>query len=277
MDARREWGRWPVALMVWVGSYLYGSLPLLYLLGRWRRVDLRRAGSGNVGATNLWQTGSRLLAVAGWVFDASKGLLPVVAGRRLGLSEEAAALAGACGVAGQCWPVFLGFRGGRGVSAFVGAALAIDRAASLAAVVPPIAGGLWRLRERVAGERPAGEAEERTQGERPAGEAGGKMPWRRPASKEGKRSRWHRSCTVVSAPRGRRSKSVPLGVLLGVLLFPLACRRRGAHARCAPALLSLIVLLRRLTAPLPDDATNGPAVRRVALWYRLLYDRNTAD
>ncbi len=277
MDARKEWGRWPAALVVWGGSYLYGSLPLLYLLGRWRRVDLRRAGSGNVGATNLWQAGSRPLAVAGWIFDASKGLLPVVAGRRLGFSEEEAALAGVCGVAGQCWPVFLGFRGGRGVSAFVGAALAIDRAASLAAVVPPLVGGLWRLRERAVGERVAGEADGGTPGERVAGEVGGKMPCGRPASEEGEPGRWHRSCKVVSAPRGRRSKSVPLGVLLGVLLFPLACRRRGAHARRAPALLSLIVLLRRLTAPLPDDATNGPAIRRVALWYRLLYDRNTAD
>ena len=73
--------------LVLLGAYLYGSLPLVYQLARRRNVDLKRVGSGNVGATNLLAAGGRLWAVAGWVFDASKGLLPVLAARRLGRRE----------------------------------------------------------------------------------------------------------------------------------------------------------------------------------------------
>ena len=87
----------------------------------------------------------------------------------------------------------------------------------------------------------------------------------------------------------RYSKSVPLGCLVGTLTFPLACWARGQRIRVAygrvgrrdaavaPVLLTLVILLRRLTAPLPDDATHGPAVQPRALVYRLLYDRNTSD
>src|SRR3989440_13064609 len=104
-----------------LGAYLYGSLPFVYLLGRQRNVDLHRVGSGNVGSTNLWATGGRARGAIGWIADASKGLLPIAVARRLGCRKGIAALAGACGVAGQRWPVLLGFNGGRGISAFVGA------------------------------------------------------------------------------------------------------------------------------------------------------------
>jgi hypothetical protein len=241
-----------------VGAYLYGSLPFVYLLGRQRNVDLHRVGSGNVGSTNLWAAGGHVRGAIGWIADASKGLVPIALARRLGCDERTAELAGVCGVAGQCWPVFLRFNGGRGISAFVGASLLIDRAAWVTALVPMVAGSLWRLGRR----------------------------------------RSHADRLQV-----RRSKSVPLGCVVGTLTFPLACWTRyagrrdacraargwpasptaGEAGQCpqgtmawAPGLLTLVILLRRLTAPLPDDATCGPAVRPQALVYRLLYDRNTS-
>ena len=129
-------------------AYLYGSLPFVYLLGRQRDVDLHQVGSGNVGSTNLWAAGGRARGALGWIADASKGLLPIAMARRLGCDEGTAELAGVCGVAGQCWPVFLRFNGGRGISAFVGASFLIDRAAWVAALVPMVAGALWRVGRR---------------------------------------------------------------------------------------------------------------------------------
>src|SRR6185437_8789759 len=75
--AKGAWGPGRT-LALWTGAYLYGSAPLVYWLGRRARVDLRAAGSGNVGATNLLQHGGRwgkALALVGWLFDASKGAL----------------------------------------------------------------------------------------------------------------------------------------------------------------------------------------------------------
>ncbi|MEO7002940.1 MAG: hypothetical protein ABI068_14065, partial [Ktedonobacterales bacterium] len=92
----------------------------------------------------------------------------------------------------------------------------------------------------------------------------------------------------------QRSKSVPLGCFLAAVVFPLACALlnrpsprtdiqqsptnadTNAGADLAPTLLSTVILLRRLTAPQPDDATAGPAFQVSALFYRLLYDRNTS-
>ena len=79
--------------------------------------------------------------------------------------------------------------------------------------------------------------------------------------------------------RRSRGKAVPLGCFVGVALFPLLhallapTERRRSRA---PLLLSGVVLLRRLTARLPDDATHGPGIRPRALFYRLLFDRNTS-
>jgi hypothetical protein len=62
-----------------------------------------------------------------------------------------------------------------------------------------------------------------------------------------------------------------------VLLFPVICAARRRTPLAPPLLLSATVIARRLTAPRLDDADNGPATQPIALWYRLLYDRNTRD
>ncbi|MEO7003534.1 MAG: glycerol-3-phosphate acyltransferase, partial [Ktedonobacterales bacterium] len=146
----------PGAIALYAAAYLYGSLPFVYLLGRARQVDLRQIGSGNVGATNLlaagegnarWGSRSGRIGVAmlGWALDASKGLLPAVVARRLGFARREAGLAAVCGTAGQCWPLLLGLRGGRGISAFVGAAYAISPRAWSLTILPLIGGGVWRV------------------------------------------------------------------------------------------------------------------------------------
>lgn len=215
-------------------SYLYGSVPFLDLLARSRGIDLTASGSGNVGATNLAASAGKGVAAVGWIADASKGLVPVLLSRRFGHPDAEAGIFGAAGVAGQCWPVFRGFRGGRGVAPFVGAAFGIDRVAWAVAILPMIAGGLVRVVSRL------------------------------PSSQ-----------SFLSGPERGYSKSVPLGALGAILLFPVACaaRRRPIGG---PLLISGLLLARRVTAPLPDDATSGPRVHPRALLNRLLYDRNTS-
>lgn len=227
------------ALALCAGAYLYGSAPLVYAFGRRRRVDLKRVGSGNVGATNLLGAAGPAFATVGWIFDASKGFIPVGIARRLGWSDEVAGLAGACGIAGQCWPVSLRFQGGRGVSSYVGATAGLSPVVWPFALLPMVGGGLWRALPRI----------------------------------------WHGSGKRRGRERAARGKSVPLGCFVSAVSYPLLYAGGtpiGRRARLAPTLLSSVVLVRRLTARQPDDADAGPASNRVALVYRLLYDRNTS-
>ena len=122
------------------GSYAYGSLPFVRSLGLWRGVDLRKTGSGAVGGSNLWQQAGPAAGAIGWFLDASKGALPPVVGRRLGLSRVVCALGATAGVAGQCWPVFSGFDGGRGVSPILGAGSTLAPR-DLAFILPPMVAG----------------------------------------------------------------------------------------------------------------------------------------
>jgi hypothetical protein len=212
--------------------------PVVHLLGRLSGADLKHSGSGNVGVSNLRAVGGVKRAVIGGLFDASKGYLPIRICRRLGYPEEVAELAGICGVAGQCWPLFLRFNGGRGLSSFIGASFLINLRGWRIAILTMAAGSLWRFFSSF------------------------RYPRRKPGSQ----------------PKSTRSKAVPLGCFLGTLAFPLVCyldRHQEGRQRLAPVLLSFLILGRRLTAPLPDDAIHGPARNKQALLYRLLYDRNT--
>jgi acyl-phosphate glycerol 3-phosphate acyltransferase len=224
---------------LYVVAYLYGSLPLVYFLGRQSGADLKQSGSGNVGAANLLAVGGLNRAVIGLLFDVSKGCLPIVTCRRLGYSSEVAALAGVCGMVGQCWPIFLRFNGGRGISSFIGASFFINRKGGVISALPMIAGALWRILS----------------------------------------SFEYSLCWSKSRLKRSRSKSVPFGCFLSILTFPLICyldQRSKPKQHLAPVLLSFIILGRRLTAPLPDDTIYGPTQDRRALLYRLLYDRNTS-
>ncbi|PZN56910.1 MAG: glycerol-3-phosphate acyltransferase [Proteobacteria bacterium] len=116
-------------------GYLCGSIPFGLLLTRAAGLgDVRKIGSGNIGATNVLRTGSKGLAAATLLLDALKGTLPALLAARYG--AEAGAIAGAGALLGHVFPVWLGFKGGKGVATYIGvlAALAWQVALVFAAV-----------------------------------------------------------------------------------------------------------------------------------------------
>ncbi len=108
-----------VWLIAAVGGYLLGSVPFGLVLTRAAGIDLRAIGSGNIGATNVFRSGRRDLALATLLLDSLKAGLAVL-GFGLFLGREAGLLAGAAAFLGHCYPVWLGFRGGKGVSTYAG-------------------------------------------------------------------------------------------------------------------------------------------------------------
>jgi acyl phosphate:glycerol-3-phosphate acyltransferase len=125
-----------VSLVAVLAAYLVGAVPIGWLVARAFGVgDIRRHGSGNIGATNVLRTVGRLPAIVTLVGDVLKGYLAVWLGTVLGGEQPAAAaMAAAAAVAGNCWSVFLGFRGGKGVATGLGALLRLVPLATLAAV-----------------------------------------------------------------------------------------------------------------------------------------------
>lgn len=116
---------WPLMLL---GAYLLGSVPFAQVVARIHRLDLRKVGSGNVGAGNLTsQAGTRwgLLAAA---LDLLKGFVPVYLARKAGLGFGAAGLVGLAAVAGHNWSVFMRGRSGRGLASSAGMLLALSPA-----------------------------------------------------------------------------------------------------------------------------------------------------
>jgi len=151
----------PTLIIVAV-SYLLGSIPFGYMLVLvFRGQDVRQTGSGNIGATNVARTGSKGLAIATLLLDALKGYAAVtfgfwMAGRiafhlqgstdaparfsptnpwHLQLAFELAALAGFCAIIGHMFPIWLRFRGGKGVATAVGAFAALAPRAIVVALV----------------------------------------------------------------------------------------------------------------------------------------------
>jgi len=122
----------PVVLILTAGlAYLVGSIPFGVVVTRAMGLEnLREIGSGNIGATNVLRTGNRLAAFLTLVFDAGKGAAAVLAARVL-LAEDAAQLAGTCAFLGHLFPVWLGFRGGKGVATCLGVLLALSFPAGL--------------------------------------------------------------------------------------------------------------------------------------------------
>ena len=107
-------------------AYLLGSVPFGIVMARMFSLgDLRTVGSGNIGATNVLRTGNRWAALLTLVGDAGKGAAAVIAARWFA-GESAAGLAGLFAMLGHLFPVYLGFRGGKGVATFLGTLLALS-------------------------------------------------------------------------------------------------------------------------------------------------------
>lgn len=130
------------SLLTAVAAYLLGSIPTGYLLVRFfRHQDIRTAGSGNIGATNVLRAGGKGLGAATFLCDMGKGAAAVGLGWLIGAHLAPAlpvrdfqALAALCAVLGHIFPVWLGFRGGKGVATGFGVFLAATPLAALAAI-----------------------------------------------------------------------------------------------------------------------------------------------
>ncbi len=110
-----------IALIV-IG-YLLGSIPLSYLVGKRRGIDLRKQGTHQVGGGNLWRLASRRLGLIVAIFDLIKGILMVVIAWLFGLSAGWQLVIGLAVIVGHNWPVFLRFHGGRGIATLLGLAV----------------------------------------------------------------------------------------------------------------------------------------------------------
>ena len=127
----------PAALPWLAASYLLGAVPTSYLTGRlFKGIDLRQHGSRNLGATNLYRVLGWRYAVPVGLFDAAKGLVPVlVFAPRVSSSELFALVCGLVAVVGHVFSVFVGFKGGKGVATAAGVMLGLTPAALGVAVV----------------------------------------------------------------------------------------------------------------------------------------------
>lgn len=126
-------------------AYLLGSVPLAYLVVKWSRgIDLRRYGSGNVGASNVVAVASKQLAIPVIVFDLGKGALMVWVAQLVELNIAQQATVGIAAIIGHNWSVFLGFSGGRGALTLAGVALILAPWLALILVVVVFLFALFR-------------------------------------------------------------------------------------------------------------------------------------
>ncbi len=131
-------------LIVGVLAYLLGSIPFGLILVRvFRKQDIRQQGSGNIGATNVLRSGSKGLGAATFLLDAAKGLFAVLLAWQVGLhlhhtqfaTQSLAATAALCAMLGHIYPVWLRFKGGKGVATGLGVFLGIAPLAALIALL----------------------------------------------------------------------------------------------------------------------------------------------
>ena len=152
------------ALLLWAAvGYLLGSIPFGMVLSKVMGLgNLREIGSGNIGATNVLRTGSKKAAALTLVLDGGKGAVAVLIARAMA-GEDAAQVAGLMAFLGHCYPVWLKFKGGKGVATFLGlmlalawpvgiaccltwlATAAVSRISSLSALVAAASSAVWTL------------------------------------------------------------------------------------------------------------------------------------
>ena len=118
-------------VMSLVLAYGLGSIPFGLLFTRWAgQGDIRDIGSGNIGATNVLRTGNKLVALLTLLADAAKGFVAVIIAWRL-VGDNVAAMAALASLIGHIFPVWLTFKGGKGVAVFIGTMLMLSPLAGL--------------------------------------------------------------------------------------------------------------------------------------------------
>ena len=128
----------PMTILMWFPiGYLLGSIPSGVLLARLMNLgDLRQIGSGNIGATNVLRTGNKTAAALTLLADAGKGAIAVLIARHFA-GEMAVQVAGIAALVGHCFPIWLRFKGGKGVATYFGIFFAV------AWPLGVVAGGIW--------------------------------------------------------------------------------------------------------------------------------------
>ena len=195
-------------------------------MARLRGISLREHGSRSISGSNLWQATGALEGMVAGFGNFTKGIVPALIGYSLGLNLNLIRIAGVAALAGQCWPTFLKFFGGRGSSSSCGLAVALAPSQFLIAVVRFIAGLLWR--------------------NVPLFFSPGNSPIR-------ERLRF----------RGKPSNIVPVGMLLTFALLPLITWLSGQPEVITLAFTAVLCLLviRRLTTDLRKDFDEVPTGR----------------
>ncbi len=113
-------------VLIIVSGYLIGSIPFGFLLARfWKGIDIRKHGSGNIGATNVWRTLGKGPGIVVLLLDALKGVTAVMLAKQLGTNDLVVLGAALAVMAGHSFPLWLGFKGGKIIATGAGAVLAI--------------------------------------------------------------------------------------------------------------------------------------------------------
>ncbi len=122
----------PIGLFIALFGYLLGSVPTGLLLAKFfSKVDPRKTGSGNIGATNIFRTAGKGLGILTLVGDVLKGMIPIVIASWMDLPDLWRAIVGLSAFLGHVFPIFLGFKGGKGVATALGVYLIISATAVL--------------------------------------------------------------------------------------------------------------------------------------------------
>ncbi len=122
-------------LLLWFFAYLLGSMPVGILVAEWfNSNDPRSLGSGNIGATNVARTAGKKAGLITLFGDCLKGLLAVLGARFFGAGDGVAALTGLIAFMGHIYPIFLGFKGGKGVATALGVLLALAPGATFVGI-----------------------------------------------------------------------------------------------------------------------------------------------
>jgi acyl phosphate:glycerol-3-phosphate acyltransferase len=119
-------------ILLVLAGYILGSVPTGLLVGRAYGVDVRRVGSGNIGMANVLRSAGKSAAALTMLGDMLKGFMPVVAARLLTENEWVISAVALAAVAGHCWPIFLQFKGGKGVATGAGTSIGLAPVVGLA-------------------------------------------------------------------------------------------------------------------------------------------------
>ncbi len=112
-------------VLLLLAGYVLGSVPTGFLVGRACGVDVRRVGSGNIGMANVLRSAGKWPALVTMLGDMTKGFAPVFLARFLTENEWVVAAVALAALVGHCWPVFLRFKGGKGVATGAGTTIAL--------------------------------------------------------------------------------------------------------------------------------------------------------